>query len=201
MILLVLLLFPLSVFAQSFEQLEKRLAQINTIKVSFVQRTKYPWRTKEDVAKGFFYAQKDGKFRIEYEQPEKMIIVSNGREVVLYYPAQGNALIDSMEKNQSPVVESLLLVSKPLGEVFDLVGEIEREGRKFFVLKPKVNDEFFHRVLVHADRDGTPRLVRVEEKDGTITEIEFLEVRTNFSPSQGLFKLQLPPNVKVKRVY
>jgi Outer membrane lipoprotein-sorting protein len=164
MMLFVLLLFPLFVFAQGFEQLEKRLAQINTIKVSFVQKTKYTWRTKEDVAKGFFYAQKGGKFRIEYEQPEKMIIVSDGREVVLYYPAQGNALIDSMEKNQSPVVESLLLVSKPLGEVFDLVGEIERDGRRFFVLKPKVNDEFFHRVFVHADWDGTPRLVRVEEK-------------------------------------
>jgi len=37
----------------------------------------------------------------------------------------------------------LLLVSKPLGEVFDLVGEIERDGRRFFVLKPKVNDVVF----------------------------------------------------------
>jgi outer membrane lipoprotein carrier protein len=111
---------PLFLFLpESFEQLEKRLAQINTIKVSFVQKTKYTWRTKEDIAKGFFYAQKGGKFRIEYEQPEKMIIASDGREVVLYYPAQRNALIDSMEKNQSPVVESLLLVSKPLGEVFE----------------------------------------------------------------------------------
>ncbi len=78
--------------------------------------------------------------------------------------------------------------------------KLKGKGGGFFVLKPNVNDEFFHRVLVHADRDGTPRLVRVEEKDGTITEIEFLEVRTNFSPSQGLFKLQLPPNVKVKRI-
>jgi hypothetical protein len=60
MMFFVLLLFPLFVFAQSFEQLEKRLAQINTIKVSFVQKTKYTWRTKEDVAKGFFYAQKGG---------------------------------------------------------------------------------------------------------------------------------------------
>jgi Outer membrane lipoprotein-sorting protein len=80
MILFVLLLLPFFVFAQSFEQLEKRLTQINTIKVSFVQKTKYTWRTKEDVAKGFFYAQKGGKFRIEYEQPEKMIIASDGRE-------------------------------------------------------------------------------------------------------------------------
>jgi outer membrane lipoprotein-sorting protein len=78
MILFVLLVLPLFVFAQSFEQVERRLAQINTIKVSFVQKTKYTWRTKEDVAKGFFYAQKGGKFRIEYEQPEKMIIVSDG---------------------------------------------------------------------------------------------------------------------------
>ncbi len=195
------MLLPLFGLAQSFEQLEKKLAEINTIRVSFVQRTKYTWRAKEDVSKGFFYAQKGGKFRVEYEQPEKILLVSDGKEIILYYPAQNSAIIDSMEKNKSPVVESLLLVSKPLTEIFDLVGEIERNGKKFFVLKPKVYDEFFQKVLVHTDNEGMPKLLRIEEKDGTTTEVEFLEARTNFTPSQNLFKVQLPPNVKVRRVY
>ncbi len=199
--LLLLLTIPLLAFAQSFEKLEKKLQEIRVLKASFIQRVKYPWYSKQDVSKGFFYAQKGGRFRIEYEQPEKTIIVSDGREIVLYSPSEKSAIIDSIDRNQSAVIESLLLVSRPLSEVFDLVGEIEREGKRFLVLKPKTKDDFFHRVLVRMDQDGMPKVIRVEEKDGTTTEIELLEVNTNFTASSSLFKIHLPADTKVKRVF
>ncbi|WP_448587316.1 LolA family protein [Thermocrinis sp.] len=201
MVFLLLFFIPLLVFAQSFERLERKLQEIRTLKASFVQRTKYPWHPRQEVSKGFFYAQKGGKFRLEYEQPEKTLVVSDGREVIVYSPSEKSAIIDSVDKNQSPVVESLFLVSRPLSEVFEPVGEIEREGRHFLVLKPKTKDEFFHRVLVNADPEGTPNILRVEEKDGTITEIELLDVRTNFSPSSNLFKINLPSDTKIRRAY
>ena len=198
---LLLFFIPLLAFAQSFERLEKKLRDINTLKAVFVQRVKYSWHSKQDVSKGFFYAQKGGKFRIEYQQPEKTIIVSDGKEIVIYSPSEKTAIVDGIDRNQSPVVESLFLISRPLSEVFEFVGEIEREGRSFLVLKPKEKDEFFQRVLLSANREGIPEIIRVEEKDGTITEIELLEVQTNFSPSSGLFKINLPAGTKLKRVY
>ncbi|WP_333785266.1 outer membrane lipoprotein chaperone LolA [Thermocrinis sp.] len=199
--LLLLLTIPLLAFAQSFEMLEKKLQEIRVLKASFIQRVRYPWYSKQDISKGFFYAQKGGKFRLEYEQPEKTIIVSDGREIVLYSPSEKSAIIDSIDRNQSAVIESLLLVSRPLSEVFDLVGEIEKEGKRFLVLKPKTKDDFFHRVLVRMDQDGIPRVIRVEEKDGTTTEIELLDVNTNFTASSNLFKIDLPSGTKIKRVF
>ncbi len=198
---LLLLTIPILAFAQSFESLEKKLQEIKVLKASFVQRVKYPWYSKQDISKGFFYAQRGGKFRIEYEQPEKTIIVSEGKEIILYAPSEKTAIIDSIDRNQSAVVESLLLVSRPLSDVFDLVGEIESEGRRFFVLKPKIKDEFFHRVLVSVDQEGMPKIIRVEEKDGTSTEIELLEVNINFTPSNNLFKINLPSGTRIKRAF
>ena len=201
MTLTLLLVIPLLVFAQTFESLEKKLQEIRVLKASFVQRVKYPWYPKQELSKGFFYAQRGGKFRLEYEQPEKTIIVSDGRQIILYSPSEKSVIIDHIDRNQSAVIESLLLISKPLSEVFDLVGEMEREGKRFLVLKPKAKDEFFHRVLVSVGQDGMPKIIRVEEKDGTTTEIELIDISANFTPSSGLFKIHLPADTKVKRVF
>ena len=45
-------------FSQSFEEFEKRLENIKSIKVAFVQKVQYPWQSKADVSKGLFYAQR-----------------------------------------------------------------------------------------------------------------------------------------------
>ncbi len=96
MVLLFLICFS---FAQSFEEFQNRLNGIRSIKVSFVQKVKYPWQSKEEVSKGVFYAQRGGKFRIEYEHPEKTLIVSDGVEVMVYFPKTKTDFIESINKN------------------------------------------------------------------------------------------------------
>ena len=80
-------------FSQSFEEFEKRLDSIKSIKVAFVQKVQYPWQSKADVSKGIFYAQRGGRFRIEYQHPEKTLIVSDGFKVLVYSPKDKTAFI------------------------------------------------------------------------------------------------------------
>lgn len=197
---LLLVLIPIISWGQAFSMLEKRLSEIKTLKVAFVQKVSYSWYPKVDVSKGFFYAQKGGKFRIEYEQPERMLIVSDGRDILLYYPKEKSAIIDKVENNRSAVVEALFLLSKPLGEVFDQVGEIRKEANTTLILKPKVIDDNFYRVYVELDEELNIRSIRVEDKDGTTTTVEFLSLSKNFSPSEELFRIRLPSGVKVQRL-
>ncbi|MCS7284524.1 MAG: outer membrane lipoprotein chaperone LolA [Hydrogenobacter thermophilus] len=197
---LLLVLIPIISWGQAFSVLEKKLSEIKTLKVAFVQKVSYSWYPKADVSKGFFYAQKGGKFRIEYEQPERMLIVSDGREILLYYPKEKSAIIDKVENNRSAVVEALFLLSKPISEVFDHVGEIKRDNNTTLVLKPKVIDDNFYRVYVELDEELNIRSIRVEDKDGTTTTVEFLSLSKNFSPSEELFRIRLPSGVKVQRL-
>ncbi len=196
----VLLLFFLTVstlLAQSFEDFQKKLEEIRSIRVIFVQRVQYPWQSKPDMSKGTFYAQRGGKFRIEYEQPENTLIVSDGFQVMVYTPKDRTVFLDRIERNSSPVVEALFLVSKSLSEVFELVGEMESSRGKTFILKPKVKDEYFSRVLVEVSPRGDIKSIKVEEKGGISTTIEFISVATNFTPSDNLFRVKIPEGARV----
>ncbi len=187
------------VFAQYFEDFERRLESTRSIRVDFVQRVQYPWQSKPEVSKGTFYAQRGGRFRIEYEQPERTLIVSDGVQIMVYVPKDKTAFLDRVERNNSPVVEALFLVSRPLSEVFELVGEMEGSKGKTFILKPKVRDDYFSRVSVEVSSRGDIRSIRVEEKGGTTTTIEFLSVSTNFTPSENLFRVKVPEGARVVR--
>jgi outer membrane lipoprotein carrier protein len=197
---LVLLIFPLLSFAQTFHLLEKKLEQMKTLRVSFVQKVSYSWYPKPDISKGFFYAQKGGKFRIEYEQPERMIIVSDGKNILIYYPQEKSAIIDRVENNRSAVVEALFLLSKPLSEVFEPIGEIKNGSSTTLVLKPRLKDDEFYRVYLEVDEEHNVKSLKVEDKEGTTTTVEFLSMSSNFSPSEDLFKIKLPQGVKVKKL-
>ena len=197
---LVLLIFPLLSFAQTFHLLEKKLEQMKTLRVSFVQKVSYSWYPKPDISKGFFYAQKGGKFRIEYEQPERMIIVSDGKNILIYYPQEKSAIIDRVENNRSAVVEALFLLSKPLSEVFEPIGEIKNGRSTTLVLKPRLKDDEFYRVYLEIDEEYNVKSLKVEDKEGTTTTVEFLSMSSNFSPSEDLFKIKLPQGVKVKKL-
>ncbi len=196
MMMLLLALIPLMSWALELTQLEKLLKGLRSVKVAFVQRVVYPWTSKPQVSKGFFYAERGGRFRIEYEQPERTIIVSDGRYILIYSPSEKTAIRDRVDNNRSAVVEALFLMSKPLGEVFEAVGEFKRGGITTVMLKPKVKDEFFHRVYIDLE-EGRIKGIRVEDKNGTSTGFEFISVSENFTPSSELFSTTIPEGYKI----
>jgi outer membrane lipoprotein carrier protein len=186
-------------FSQSFDDFAKRLENIKTAKVSFTQKVYYPWQSKPDISRGTFYAQRGGKFRIEYEHPERTLIVSDGLQVMVYSPSDRSAILERLEKNSSPVVEALFLLSRSIQEVFDLVGEIQKERGKVLILKPKVKDEYFTRLYVEVSSSGDIESIKVEDKGGITTVIEFVNFSYNFTPSENLFKIKLPEGTRVIR--
>ncbi len=197
MIMALLALFiPLVGLAQELERLEKLLEGLRSVKVAFVQRVVYPWTSKPEVSKGFFYAERGGRFRIEYEQPERMLIVSDGRHILIHSPSEKTAIKDRVDNNRSAVVEALFLASRPLSEVFEITGEFKKEGITTVVLKPKVKDEFFNRVYVDLE-EGKVKGIRVEDRNGTSTSFEFISISKNFTPSPELFNTTPPKGVKI----
>jgi len=117
------------------------------------------------------------------------------------------ALIDYEEKvvyaepvsdNTSPVIGSLFLTSRPLSEVFSLVGYSEEEEKKVYVLKPLREDENITEVKLCLSRSGEIERIVVYDKQNTKTEIEFIELKRNFTPSESLFEIRIPEGFQVK---
>lgn len=191
------LVYPFVVFSSDIESLEKALANVRSVKVTFIQKVFYPWTTKAEISKGFFYAQLGGRFRIEYEQPERLIIVSDSRNILIYSPVEKTAIRDSVQNNKSPVIETLFFVSKPISSVFEKIGELEKNGVKTFVLKPKFKDDYFNRIYISVDNDLNISNIKIEGKDGLTVVFEIVSISKNFTPSPSLFSTELPKDVKI----
>ncbi|MDQ7082819.1 MAG: outer-membrane lipoprotein carrier protein LolA [Aquificota bacterium] len=186
------------VFGGTFEDLEEKLKGIKTIKVVFIQKTVYSWYPRPDISKGYFYASRGGKFRIEYTYPDRVVLVSDGERIIVYNEEEKEAIVDSVERNTSPVIESLFFFSRPLSDVFEPVGEIQEGDRRVIIMRPKARDENIERVFVEVNPDLEVVRVKVIDRERTETVIEFIDVQKNFSPSPGLFTLDLPPDVRLR---
>jgi outer membrane lipoprotein carrier protein len=186
--------------ASVFDELERKLSSTKTIKVSFIQRVKYTWYPKADVSKGYFYASRDGRFKIEYTYPDRVVIFSRGKELIIYNKDLKEALIDSIDNNRSAVIEALLFFSRPLSEVFKQVGQIDRGLKKTLVLRPIKEEEDIKEIYLELSQDLEIQRLRIYDKEDTETVIEFIEVIRNFTPSEELFRETIPLEVKIRRV-
>ncbi|SHK19048.1 outer membrane lipoprotein carrier protein LolA [Thermocrinis minervae] len=186
MMFLLILILPLLVWSDTLSNLSKKLEKVRTIRVDFIQRVQYPWSARPEISKGIIYAQKGGKFRIEYTSPQRLLIVSNGKDILIEYPGKNIRYIDNIQNNRSSVVEAIFLLSKPLEDVFKPVLESSRNGKVMLTLVPKVKDSTIERVTLELE-DLDIRKMWIEAPDGTRVELEFINIKENFTPSPNLF--------------
>lgn len=65
---------------------------IQTIKADFFQETTF-LNGKKEIRSGKVWIKKPGKFRWEYRNPEKFLIISDGIKIFVYYPEEKEVLI------------------------------------------------------------------------------------------------------------
>jgi outer membrane lipoprotein-sorting protein len=91
---ILLLILPISVSADSFEQLRKESANIKTIQASFVQKKFMKILTKPLISAGrFFYVAPDS-FRWEYLKPLRSVVITSSGETRRYTLSGGKMIED-----------------------------------------------------------------------------------------------------------
>ncbi len=188
----------ITAFGGDLKTLEKYLNDTRTLKVSFTQKVRYDWYPKEDESRGIFYAKKGGLFRLDYFSPDRITIISDGKKVYVINYEDRTVYVEPVSENTSPVIGSLFLMSKPLSEVFELVSKMRRGNYEVFVLKPLKKDENVTQVMVYVDDSGTIRKIVSYDEQNTRTEIDFIQVKRNFTPSEELFRVNIPDGFRVK---
>lgn len=74
--------------------MEKRYEKIHDFRAKFTQTSQAPGVIKKDRASGIVYLRKDGKFRWDYDFPEMVLIVSDGKTLWIYQPEDKQVMID-----------------------------------------------------------------------------------------------------------
>ena len=194
-IFIIFFLSLITTFGGDLETLEELFNETKTLKVSFVQKVKYEWYPKEDTSKGVFYAKRGGLFRLEYY---RVTIISDGKKVYVIDHKEKSVYVEPFSENTSPVIGSLFLMSKPLSEVFTLQSVMKKDNHEVYILKPLKEDENIKEVWVYLNPEGEIKKIVSYDKQNTRTEIDFIEVKRNFTPSEELFKANIPADFRVR---
>lgn len=186
---------------------EARYDSLSTLRADFTQtiemRVFEPPRVKEGT--GTWHQMGEGRFRMDFDDPEGDLIVADGRYVWLFYPSS----------HPGQVVRADVAGSGQGSEMVDLQGHIFEEARTSY--RPRydgraeVGGRTTHQVTLEPPEASTYRYVRVwidastllvrrlqfEDQSETVRTITLSSLEPGVAMADSLFDFEPPPDVEV----
>lgn len=212
---MVFVLVPLLVLASNFNTLKAQSVDevlekiqyfydnIKSIKADFIQETIFLNGSKE-IRTGKVLIKKPGKFRWEYQSPEKFLIISDGVRVFIYYPEEKEVLIYPSGK----VISSQLALGFMNGrgsikkdlklESFEILNK--KEWKISFL--PLTKDPYIEKIVLTVNLDtGEIKEFYFINTAGEKMRIVFNKLEYNLSLGNNLFTFVPPRDSKIINVY
>ncbi|MFQ5417946.1 MAG: outer membrane lipoprotein carrier protein LolA [Myxococcota bacterium] len=183
--------------------IQKRYEAMTYLRAKFVQRTRGVAFGGGDpsgasISRGTVQFAKPGKMRWSYEEPEPSLVVSDGKTLWLYDPA--NAEVQRMPVSGG--IAAGAAVHFLLGE-----GDVRRDfaiealacgaDRATLELVPRV-DSSYEKLRVVADlASGQLRSTTVFDLIGNVSEVSFEEVVEGETPGEDAFRFDPPEGVEI----
>lgn len=204
--LLLILVNPLpkrAILAQSIDEILAKIQsfyhETTSLRGSFIQETYFPNGGKEQ-RQGKFWMKKPGLFRWEYYTPEKFIIISDGRNIYVYYPDENQAFIYPSGK----AISSQLALGFMSGRG-DLTKDLKLES--FQVLShdlyeitflPAYKDEQLKKIVLKTlYPKGEVKEVLLFYFSGERVKIAFNHLEYNLDLPLKIFQFQPPKKAKI----
>ncbi|MFN4132394.1 MAG: LolA family protein [Caldimicrobium sp.] len=190
-------------FAQSIEEIISKIQsfyhETTSLRGSFVQETYFSNGRKEE-RQGKFWMKKPGLFRWEYYTPEKFVIISDGRNIYVYYP----------EENQAFVYPSGRAISSQLALGFmsgrgDITKDLKLESFRALpnnywelTFSPAYKDEQLEKVILKTlFPKGEVKEVFLFYFGGEKVKISFNHLEYNLELPMKIFQFNPPKNAKI----
>lgn len=181
--------------ADALVELQSLIEASDTFRARFEQRLLDENGSVQNVTAGTVEISRPDRFRWHYLEPYEQLIVGDGRIVWLYD-------VDLEQVTATRVHEALasspaaLLGGGELAEAFAARESYQREGLRWLVLEPVVDDTDFERVVVGYDDAGVRRMLLTDAL-GQITGIELFDVERGIELPAARFEFTPPPGVDV----
>lgn len=196
LILLVFLVSPLtaSQAAVDEELLQNYLRDLSTLKADFQQVIEIPDEGSISLTHGTFYLKRPGRLRWEYAEPNKQLIVADGRRIWLY----DYELEQISHRSQSAALDGtpaqLLSDSGPLEQHFEIIPRGEEDGLEWVELRPNDKEAQFISIRIGFLDDQMQHL-EMSDTFGQITRFVFSNILRNPKLNPELFVFKPPSGI------
>ena len=188
-VLTLALLAPATLSAADGKQrLDNYLKGLSSLKSSFKQVTFNADRTQMMEATGTLYLQRPGRFRWEYDAPNRQVIVADGKRVYLHDLELAQVSHQSQAKALRGTPALLLADGGPIGDHFTAKPIESQDGRDWVELLPKATDTDVVRIELGFGGTELDSLI-MEDSFGQMTRLNFSATQRNPSLDPGLFKV------------
>lgn len=186
-------------------KVEDRFSEISGFRAKFRQVFHDASMGSTEESAGTVAMLKPRKMRWDYKTPLEQTVVSDGRSVYFYVPAEKRATVAPLGgiiNDRSPAL--FLAGGKKLAEIFtikpprpgDETGELG--GRIFLSLEPREKSASVTRIVVAVDAsDYTIRALSLFDWAGNRSDIEFLDMETNVKLDDRFFRFDRPAGVEL----
>jgi outer membrane lipoprotein carrier protein len=196
---LLLTLIALPVYAATgAAELTDLLGKMKTMQAKFTQ-TVFDNNGKVGVKSyGSMALDRPGKFRWSVEKPMPQVVIANGDKLWIYDPDLMQVTIRSL-KTEAGEAPALLLSHQntTLETNYSIETMTDQKALRWFLLKPKQNDNMFASVKMGFDPKHQLKEMVLEDQIGHVTRVEFANIEMNKSLSAGLFTFKAPKGTDV----
>lgn len=177
------------------QQLESALRGLSSFRAEFRQVVTNAEGEETETAAGTVSLARPGKFRWDYREPEQLI-VSDGVTVWLYDADLAQVTIRPAAETLIGTPALLLSGRSDISAEFDVAGGGDEDGLAWIVLTPKSAESDFRELAVGIS-DGQIRRMRLVDRVGQTTRLEFDNIERNSRFAEGTFSFTPPPGVDV----
>lgn len=174
--------------ADGEQRLNDYLKGLRSLQSDFTQSTFNANRTQLMESRGTFYLQRPGRFRWEYDAPNKQVIVADGDRVYLHDLELEQVSHQSQAKALSGTPALLLADGGPIEKHFKAKTIPSRDGRDWVELIPKAKDTDVVRIELGFGGKELDSMI-MEDSFGQMTRLNFSGTRRNPSLDPTLFKI------------
>jgi chaperone LolA len=196
---LVLLLLNASFSVQAGEgrtQLDKYLAEFNTLEASFSQELADEKGAVRQRSQGKVYLQRPGKFRWEYQKPYEQLIVADGKKVWIYDKDLEQVTAKPLHAAIGNTPALLLGGQVNIEKEFTISEDGRKEGLQWLTLKPQGKENQYSDIRLGFE-GSTLRNMELHDNFGQTTRIRFAEEQRNKKLAPSLFEFKPPAGVDV----
>jgi|SRR5699024_4469669 len=145
---------------------------------------------------GIFLLSRPGRFRWEYQDPDRQIIVSDGETFMFYDVGLDQVTVRPVADTLQATPAQLLTGGTGLQDAFVVHSDGEHDGLSWLRLIPRSEQSDFEEVRLGL-RDGLPVTMELDDRLGQMTRIEFSDIEVDPVLDAARFAIDIPDDATV----
>ncbi|HUR41719.1 MAG TPA: outer membrane lipoprotein chaperone LolA [Verrucomicrobiae bacterium] len=192
---MILLFLPVAA-APAADPLQQFVHKVETLSARFEQVQKDEKGIVLQASSGHLWLARPGRFHWAYEKPFQQQIVCDGKTLWQYDPDLAQVMVRPAGETLQGTPAQLLTDRVALNKHFTVKSLGPDNGAQRMLLTPKSSDGDFRSIEIWL-KDAVPQRMRFEDPLGGVSEVTFLDVRTNAPIEPARFRFQIPKGAEV----